>query len=74
MQVLNNDVIIKAKIPNGHHDEVGYSELNKYRVDTRPVKAKSSFNGLNDYIEMDNLNLLSLNTERNKRICNSNAK
>ena len=38
--------------------------MNKYK--TIKSESKIKFNGLNDYIEMDNLNLLPLNTEETK--------
>lgn len=65
MQMLNNDVSIKAKIPNGHPMKLGAFRIKQIQVDG-DGESKIKFNGLNDYIEMDNLNLLPLNTEETK--------
>lgn len=67
MQMLNNDVSIKAKIPNGHPMKLGAFRIKQIQVDG-DGESKIKFNGLNDYIEMNNLNLLPLpsNTEETK--------
>lgn len=65
MQMLNNDVSIKAKIPNSHPMKLGAFRIKQIQVDG-DGESKIKFNGLNDYIEMDNLNLLPLNTEEIK--------
>lgn len=61
MQMLNNDVMIKAKIP-GHKP----MKLGSFRIKSIQVEDDGDsvikFNGLNDYIEMDNLNTLPTGT------------
>ena len=56
-QMLNNDVSIKAKLPGGKPMRLGM-----FRVKSTTIhgdgESTLKFNGLNDYIEMDNLNLL----------------
>lgn len=65
MQMLNNDVTIKAKIPSEKPMKLGMFRLKQIIVDG-DGESKIKFNGLNDYIEMDNLNLLPLNGNDNK--------
>lgn len=65
MQMLNNDVTIKAKIPSEKPMKLGMFRLKQIVVDG-DGESKIKFNGLNDYIEMDNLNLLPLNGNDNK--------
>lgn len=65
MQMLNNDISIKAKIPNGKPMKLGIFRIKQIVVDG-DGESSLKFNGLNDYIEMDNLNLLPLNTDDNK--------
>lgn len=65
MQMLNNDVIIKAKIPSGSPMKLGMFRVKQIIIDG-DGESTIKFNGLNDYIEMDNLNLLPLNNEDNK--------
>lgn len=65
MQMLNNDVTIKAKIPGGQPMKLGTFRIKQIIVDG-DGESKIKFNGLNDFIEMDNLNLLPLNTEDTK--------
>lgn len=65
MQMLNNDVNIKAKIPNGKPMKLGSFRIKQIIVDG-DGESTIKFNGLNDYIEMDNLNLLPLNSDENK--------
>ena len=52
-QMLNNDVTL------------GIFRIKQIAIDG-DGESKLKFNGLNDYIEMDNLNLLPLNSEENK--------
>lgn len=66
MQMLNNDVNIKAKIPGSKPMKLGSFRINQIVVDG-DGESTIKFNGLNDYIEMDNLNLLPLNNEDNKQ-------
>lgn len=65
MQMLNNDVNIKAKVPGGKPMKLGFFRVKQITVDG-DGESIIKFNGLNDYIEMDNLNLLPLNTDENK--------
>lgn len=65
MQMLNNDVSIKAKIPGSSPMKLGVFRIKQIIVDG-DGESIIKFNGLNDYIEMDNLNLLPLNSDENK--------
>lgn len=59
MQMLNNDVIIKAKIPGSKVMKLGIFRIKQIVIDG-DGESKITLNGLNDFIEMDNLNLLPL--------------
>lgn len=59
MQMLNNDVIVKAKIPGAKVMKLGIFRIKQIVFDG-DGESKITFNGLNDFIEMDNLNLLPL--------------
>lgn len=76
MQMLNNDVIIKAKIPGAKVMKLGIFRIKQIVFDG-DGESKITFNGLNDFIEMDNLNLLPLknNEETNEFqvLCESNV-
>ena len=65
MQMLNNDVNIKAKLPAGKPMKLGSFRIKQIIIDG-DGESILKFNGLNDYIEMDNLNLLPLNNDDNK--------
>lgn len=65
MQMLNNDVSIKAKIPGDSPMKLGFFRVKQIIIDG-DGESTIKFNGLNDYIEMDNLNLLPLNSDENK--------
>lgn len=65
MQMLNNDVDIKAKLPGSKPMKLGMFRIKQIVVDG-DGESVLKFNGLNDYIEMDNLNLLPLNNDENK--------
>ena len=65
MQMLNNDVNIKAKLPGQKAMKLGMFRIKQIVVDG-DGESVLKFNGLNDYIEMDNLNLLPLNSDDNK--------
>ena len=65
MQMLNNDVSIEAKIPSGSPMKLGFFRVKQIVIDG-DGESTIKFNGLNDYIEMDNLNLLPLNSDENK--------
>ena len=60
MQLLNNDVYIKAKIPGARPIKLGDFRVKQIVIDD-DGESVLKFNGLNDYIEMDNLNLLPMN-------------
>ena len=60
MQMLNNDVRIKAKIPGESVMKLGTFRVKDIKIDG-DGESVLKFNGLNDYIEMDNLNVLPLN-------------
>lgn len=64
-QMLNNDVMIKAKVPGGKPMKLGMFRIKQVVIDG-DGESTLKFNGLNDYIEMDNLNLLPLNSDENK--------
>ena len=59
-QLLNNDVTIKAKVPDSKVMKLGMFRVKAINVDG-DGESVLKFNGLNDYIEMDNLNALPLN-------------
>ena len=65
MQMLNNDVNIKAKIPGEKVMKLGFFRIKDIRIDG-DGESIIKFNGLNDYIEMDNLNLLPVNGSENE--------
>lgn len=65
MQMLNNDVEIRAKIPGGNPMKLGIFRIKQIAIDG-DGESVLKFNGLNDYIEMDNLNVLPLNSDENK--------
>lgn len=66
MQMLNNDINVKAKIPGGKPMKLGSFRVKQIVIDG-DGESIIKFNGLNDYIEMDNLNLLPLNSDENKQ-------
>lgn len=65
-QLLNNDVEIKAKVPTGT-GKPQVLNLGNFRVKRTTIdddgESKVEFNGITDYIEMDNLNKLPLNSD-----------
>lgn len=65
MQMLNNDVNIKAKVPGGKAMKLGIFRVKQIVVDG-DGESVLKFNGLNDHIEMDNLNMLPLNDSDTK--------
>lgn len=62
MQMLNNDVIVKARIPN-----VGTKKLGMFRIKNITIdgdgESTIKLNGLSDYIETDSLNALPIKGE-----------
>ena len=65
MQMLINDVNIKAKIPGEKVMKLGFFRIKDIRIDG-DGESIIKFNGLNDYIEMDNLNLLPVKGSENE--------
>lgn len=65
MQMLNNDVSIKAKVPGSKPMKLGMFRIKQITIDG-DGESTIKFNGLNDYIEMDNLNVLPTNSDENK--------
>lgn len=65
MQMLNNDVIIKAKIPGEQPIKLGMFRIKQINIDG-DGESRLKFNGLVDYIEVDNLNQLPLGSDDNK--------
>ena len=61
-QLLNNDVKIKVKLAGSKPMILGMFRIKQITIDG-DGESKIRFNGLNDYIEMDNLNLLPLNSD-----------
>lgn len=65
MQMLNNDVTIKARIPNEKPIKLGIFRIKQIVIDG-DGESKLKFNSVSDFVEMDNLNQLPLNTDDNK--------
>ena len=61
MQMLNNDITIKAKV-NKKILSLGIFRIKQIIIDG-DGESKLRFNGLSDYIEMDNLNLLPMKSD-----------
>lgn len=59
MQMLNNDVSLKARMANGNPVNLGYFRIQEIKVDS-DGESTIKFNGISDNIEMDNLNNLPL--------------
>lgn len=60
MQMFNNDVFIKARLPGGKPMNLGSFRIKQIIIDG-DGESKIKFNSLNDYVEMDNLNVLPNN-------------
>ena len=65
MQLLNNDVLIKAKLPEEKPMKLGSFRIKQITIDG-DGESSIKFNGVVDYIEVDNLNLLPLNNSESK--------
>lgn len=65
MQMLNNDVNVKARVPGEKPMRLGYFRIKQIVIDG-DGESTIKLNGINDYIETDNLNVLPLNTDDNK--------
>lgn len=65
MQMLNNDIDILAKVPGQKAMKLGVFRIKQVVIDGDGESA-IKLNGLNDHIELDNLNSLPLNSDDNK--------
>lgn len=65
MQMLNNDILIKAKPAGRKALKLGMFRLKQIIIDG-DGESIIKLNGISDYIEMDNLNLLPLSSEDDK--------
>lgn len=65
MQMLNNDVLIKSRVPGEKPKRLGTFRIKSITIDG-DGESTIKFNGLSDYVEMDNLNSLPLNSDENK--------
>lgn len=61
-QMLNNDVVVKARVPGMKAMKLGLFRLKSITIDD-DGESTVKLNGLNDYIEMDNLNTLPIKGE-----------
>ena len=61
-QMLNNDIIIKVRVPNMQPMKLGMLRLKSINIDG-DGESTVKLNGLNDFVEMDNLNLLPIKGE-----------
>lgn len=66
MQMLNNDVDLKARVANGKPMRLGYFRIQEIKVDS-DGESTIKFNGISDNIEMDHLNELPLNDADTKQ-------
>lgn len=57
-QLLNNDIEIRAKLPNEKPFKLGSFRIKGIKIDD-DGESSIKFNGLNDYVELDNLNKLA---------------
>lgn len=62
IQMLNNDVFIKAKLPNKKAMALGMFRIKDIKVND-DGESQIKFNSLNTYVEMDNINLLILDDD-----------
>ena len=65
MQMLNNDVNIKAKVPGEKAMKLGMFRIKEIKVEG-DGESIIKFNSLNDYTEMDNLNYLPIKGSENE--------
>ena len=66
LQMLNNDVDLKARVANGKPMRLGYFRIQEIKVDS-DGESTIKFNGISDNIEMDHLNELPLNDADTKQ-------
>lgn len=57
LQMLNNDIELKVKMPGGTPTKLGLMRIKDVKVDGDGESAVK-LNGLSDYVELDNLNSL----------------
>lgn len=65
MQMLNDDIKIKAKVPGSKAMKLGMFRIKDIKIDG-DGESVLRFNTLNDFVEMSNLNLLPLNDSDTK--------
>lgn len=65
LQMLNNDILIRARIPGSKPMRLGMFRLKSVGIDG-DGESTIKFNGLSDFIEVDNLNTLPNNQDDNK--------
>lgn len=65
MQMLNNDISIKAKVLGEKPKKLGMFRIKEVKVEG-DGESVIKFNGLSDYVEMDNLNSLPLRDSDSK--------
>lgn len=61
-QMLNNDVYIKAKLPGSKAMNLGSFRVKQATIDG-DGESTLKFNGVSDYVELDNLNQLPLKSD-----------
>ena len=64
MQMLNNDISIKAKV-SGKVIKLGVFRIKQIQIDG-DGESKIKFNSLSEYVEVDNLNSLPLQSDDSK--------
>ena len=64
MQMLNNDINIKAKV-SGKVIKLGIFRIKQIQIDG-DGESKIKFNSLSEYVEVDNLNSLPLQSDDSK--------
>lgn len=64
MQMLNNDISIKAKV-SGKVIKLGIFRIKQIQIDG-DGESKIKFNSLSEYVEVDNLNSLPLQSDDSK--------
>lgn len=64
MQMLNNDISIKAKV-SGNIIKLGIFRIKQIQIDG-DGESKIKFNSLSEYVEVDNLNSLPLQSDDSK--------
>ena len=65
IQMLNEDVVVKAKLAGQKPMKLGSFKIKDIKIDG-DGESVLKFAGISDYVEMDNLNLLPLANEENK--------